>query len=390
MNRLSALCIFVVGLVQVHAGTTAEGKAWLAENAKKDGVTVTSSGLQYRVLKSGSEGAPSPLVNSPCETHYHGTNIHGTVFDSSYDRGSPTTFAPNQVIKGWTEAMPMMKEGDKWELTIPSELAYGDKGAGAKIKPGDVLIFIIEILKVKEPSAFNIAGFDLSDPKVMMMGCALLYMLYNLVSTTFGGGGAGGATVKLADAMSSDNPVVFFDMTIGDEPAGRIEMELFKKIVPKTVENFRCLCTGEKGMGKQGKALHYKGSAFHRVIPGFMCQGGDFTAGNGTGGESIYGSKFADEFENGVIAHSIPMMLSMANAGANTNGSQFFLTVASTPHLDGKHVVFGHVVSGQEVVKAIEKVGSGGGRTSKPVKIADCGVVEVPKTEESGDGSKED
>merc|ERR1712050_342151 len=131
-------------------------------------------------------------------------------------------------------------------------------------------------------------------------------------------------------------------------------------------------CTGEKGTGKSGKPLHFKGSAFHRVIPDFMCQGGDFTAGNGTGGESIYGSKFEDEFENGVIGHTEPMLLSMANAGPNTNGSQFFLTVARTPHLDGKHVVFGQVVEGKDVVKKMEKVGSGSGSTRQKVAIADC------------------
>jgi peptidylprolyl isomerase len=169
------------------------------------------------------------------------------------------------------------------------------------------------------------------------------------------------------------NPRVFFDITIGGEPAGRIVMELRADVTPKTAENFRALCTGEKGMGRAGKPLHYKGSAFHRIIPEFMCQGGDFTQGNGTGGESIYGMKFEDE--NFELKHTAPGLLSMANAGPGTNGSQFFLTTVETPWLDGKHVVFGSVVEGMDVVRKMEAVGSRSGRTSEPVVIADCGQL---------------
>ena len=168
-------------------------------------------------------------------------------------------------------------------------------------------------------------------------------------------------------------PRVFFDVTIGGQPAGRIVFELYSDIVPKTAENFRCLCTGEKGQGKSGKPLHYKGCKFHRVIPDFMIQGGDFTAGNGTGGESIYGSKFQDE--NFKEKHTGPGLLSMANAGPNTNGSQFFITTVPCPWLDGKHVVFGKVVEGMDVVKALEKCGSRDGKTSKVCAIADCGQL---------------
>merc|ERR550525_2226547 len=128
-------------------------------------------------------------------------------------------------------------------------------------------------------------------------------------------------------------------------------------------------------MGKSGKKLHFKGSSFHRVIPGFMCQGGDFTRGNGTGGESIYGEKFADEsFAGKAGKHTGFGCLSMANAGPNTNGSQFFVCTADTPHLDGKHVVFGKMIKGDDVLRSIEKVGSQSGATTKPVEISDCGL----------------
>jgi len=140
---------------------------------------------------------------------------------------------------------------------------------------------------------------------------------------------------------------VFFDVTIGGQSAGRVVIDLTAN-TPITSENFRALCTGEKGQGTQGKPLHFKNSAFHRVIPGFMAQGGDFTQGNGRGGESIYGAKFADE--NFINRHTQRGVLSMANAGPGTNGSQFFLCFGATPHLDGKHVVFGYVTAGLEVL----------------------------------------
>ncbi|WP_406417782.1 peptidylprolyl isomerase [Streptomyces sp. NBC_00873] len=161
---------------------------------------------------------------------------------------------------------------------------------------------------------------------------------------------------------------VFFDITINDEPAGRIVFNLFDDVVPKTAENFRALATGEKGFG-------YKGSSFHRVIPDFMLQGGDFTSGDGRGGKSIYGEKFADE--NFKLTHDKPGLLSMANAGPNSNGSQFFITTIVTSWLDGKHVVFGEV-DGQEsmdLVKKIEGYGSQSGKTRAKVTIADSGVL---------------
>ncbi|MGW7518134.1 peptidylprolyl isomerase [Streptomyces sp. NPDC054796] len=159
---------------------------------------------------------------------------------------------------------------------------------------------------------------------------------------------------------------VFFDVTLNDQPLGRIVFKLYDDVVPKTARNFRELATGEQGFG-------YKDSSFHRVIPAFMLQGGDFTRGDGTGGKSIYGEKFADE--GFTLKHDRPFLLSMANAGPNTNGSQFFITTVETPWLDGKHVVFGEVVEGSDIVKQIESHGSRSGKTDAKITISDSGTL---------------
>nr|KJB32427.1 hypothetical protein B456_005G240200 [Gossypium raimondii] len=174
----------------------------------------------------------------------------------------------------------------------------------------------------------------------------------------------------------------YLDISIGEELEGRIVVELFNDVVPKTAENFRALCTGEKGIGPNtGVPLHYKGVRFRRVIKGFMVQGGDISAGDGTGGESIYGLKFEDE--NFELKHERKGMLSMANSGPNTNGSQFFITTTRTSHLDGKHVVFGKVVKGMGVVRSIEHVTTGEADCpTVNVTIADCG--EIPEGADDG------
>lgn len=179
-----------------------------------------------------------------------------------------------------------------------------------------------------------------------------------------------------------ENPKVFMDIKIGDAEPEKVIFELFKKTTPLTAENFRCLCTGEKSTDE--KKLHYKGNKFHRIIDGFMAQGGDITKGNGTGGESIYGRKFDDE--QIWIPHSEVGLLSMANSGPDTNGSQFFITFVTTPHLDNKHTVFGRVIKGMDVVRKMEKVETAKQDVPKnPVEIVDCGEY----TDEIAEGELE-
>ncbi|KAG7978162.1 hypothetical protein I3843_05G069500 [Carya illinoinensis] len=178
-------------------------------------------------------------------------------------------------------------------------------------------------------------------------------------------------SVRISASIEASNPKVFFEIAFDGQSVGRIVMELYADTTPKTAENFRALCTGEKGTGQSGEPLHYKGSSFHWVIPGFGCLGGDFTAGNG--GESIYGAKFADE--NFIKKHTGPGILSMFNNGPDTNGSQFFISTAKNYWLDDMHVVFGKVIDGLDVLKAIENVGSSTGVTSKHVVIKDCGQI---------------
>lgn len=184
--------------------------------------------------------------------------------------------------------------------------------------------------------------------------------------------------------------IVYFDLSSNGEQKGRVVFKLYNDVVPKTAENFRALCTGEKGRSKtSGKLLSYRGCSFHRVIENFMCQGGDFTDGTGTGGESIYGAKFEDENFN--LTHDKPFLLSMANAGPNTNGLQFFITTVPTPHLNGKHVVFGEVIQGKSVVRQLERCEKGANDKPKETWIiSDCGELPLdykPETARVDDGT---
>lgn len=197
---------------------------------------------------------------------------------------------------------------------------------------------------------------------------------------------AAGTSYTPPYATQSKNSQVFMDINIADgtswfgsstgRNAGRIEFELFDDTVPITARNFRELCRGGSGNSPEGKPLHFKGSVFHRIIPNFMLQGGDFTKGNGTGGCSIYGYKFKDEdFSGKAGRHVGPGLLSMANAGRNTNGSQFFVTTVPCSWLDGKHVVFGQVLKNYELVKEIEGHGASNGKPRTTITVADCGVL---------------
>jgi len=352
-------------------GTRQKDADFLEENAKKDGVIQLPSGLQYKVLKEVTDKTkPKPKASTPCRCHYRGKLVDGTEFDSSYKRGTPATFQPDQVVRGWFEAMQLMREGEKWELYVPADLGYGERGAPGAIPGGAALIFELEMLEVGVQESGMPSYLYVIILAVVAAG--LLFAAYQ----NFGGPSAVmGPAVTLKEASSPSNPRVWFDIEIGSEAAGRVEFELFSSVTPKTAENFRALSTGETGNGKSGKPLWFKSSAFHRIIPGFMCQGGDITRGNGMGGESIYGSTFEDEWEKGVIKHTEPGLLSMANRGKNTQSSQFFITTQATSWLDNKHVVFGRVVGGMDVVRKMEAQGSGGGSPAKAVRIADSGEL---------------
>ena len=184
-----------------------------------------------------------------------------------------------------------------------------------------------------------------------------------------------GLALVMGEPLDTVTHKAYFDIEIDGKPEGRIVFGMFGDTVPLTVDNFVKLCTGEMGTGKSGKPLHFKGSAFHRIIQGFMAQGGDFTLGDGRGGESIYGEKFKDENFN--LKHTKPNLLSMANAGPNTNGSQFFITFDKPEWLNGHHVIFGEVLSGQKTIKAIEEIGTPQGPPSKVVKVVATGIIEA-------------
>lgn len=333
--RLFALGLLVFasvsGLVK-HANpqTSPEGLKYLQENIKKAGWKETKTGLQYKWAGARSKSGLSPNMTSKVEVMYVGKLIDGKVFDSSHP-SRPAEFQPATVIAGWQEALLMMEAGDAIEIVIPAELAYGNRKMGPHITPGSVLHFDMRLVHVAQQVEYfftfsDILAYFLQMPIATwaILGYALLAILS---ASPFGRDwvwlGKKPALVDVADVKDKPgNTRCYLEVKVGDEPVKRVEVELFTSLCPRTCENFRSLCTGEKGLGKdkwwgsKGKRLHYKGSRFHRVIPGFMAQGGDFEKADGTGGESIYGHTFKDEWENGALSHSEPHLLSMANCGA--------------------------------------------------------------------------
>ena len=300
--------------------------------------------------------------------HYVGTLDDGEQFDSSRERGEPISFTVGggMMIPGFDNGVMDMKVGDTKTLKCAPADAYGEVNPAnvMKVPKQEVMDAVGEEYTVVGSKLMVGQGMTATISEISDTECTLdcnhplagktLNFDIELMS------------LERIEVKHNDKFKCFFEIEIGGEAAGKIVMELRGDVVPKTCENFRALCTMEKGFG-------YKGSPFHRVIPGFMCQGGDFTNRNGTGGKSIFGEKFEDE--NFVLKHEGEGILSMANAGPGTNGSQFFLCTAETAWLDGKHVVFGKVVEGMDVVRAVEEVGSQSGKTSKEVIVVDSGEM---------------
>jgi len=373
---MTARILLVLGccVASCAALDSEEGLAFLEryDDEHADTVTITDSGLRFRVIAEG-DGAdrPQPTVLTPCMVSHKGSLVDGTVFDES--RG-PREIRLGSVIAGFREGVLRMREGDTAEIVVPSALAYGSSGRGERIPGNAVLVFMLTLHEVYGEQGPLLRAWEwcvLHPVTVVIAMWALKWFIGYLIG--YEAPKHPEIDAGLVRLSAPSHPHVYLDIQIDGVDVGRIVIELFTKFVPKTAENFRQLCLRPKGQG-------YKGTTFHRIIPGFMVQGGDFTNGDGTGGRSIYGPTFPDEFDKGFISHAEPFLLSMANAGPDTNGSQFFITTSKPLYLDDKHVVFGKVISGQDLVTRIDKCGSDSGTPSKKVTVVHCGEIERKKT----------
>lgn len=361
-------------------GTKPRDVEFLRRSAASSGVVRRASGLQYRVVESGPSRAPSPGPSTWCRCHARGILTDGTEFDSTHQGRSPMLLRPEDTVPGLREALSLMREGDRWEIILPCHLGYGQEGAGP-VPGGAALIYDLHLLEVcgmKAEVSGGLLDSEAGSFRGWAIGLAVLlgllvlgYQQYFLRKSA----AEYGPELGLHEAARPGNTRVFLDVQIGGRRGGRIEFQLFDSVGPRTAENFRALCTGERGVGRSGKPLHFKGSRFHRIVPGFALQAGDLTLGNGHGGESIYGPLFHDEWERGWVRHSEPFLLSMANRGRDTQSSQFFVTLQAEPMLDGRHVCFGRVVQGTHVVKMIEAAGTRSGDPAEEVVIVDSGQL---------------
>eukprot|EP01064_Diplonema_japonicum_P009549 TRINITY_DN1701_c0_g1_i1.p1 TRINITY_DN1701_c0_g1~~TRINITY_DN1701_c0_g1_i1.p1 ORF type:complete len:357 (+),score=61.53 TRINITY_DN1701_c0_g1_i1:58-1071(+) len=315
--------------------------------------TTTNEGTHYgdgvylKIITEGTGQAIGDSFFDEISVEYEGFS-DGKIVDKSEVGG--ITFKVGDLVDGWRKVIKQLKPEGKYQLQVPENLAN---------RNGKDMTYIITVVSTEEGTFMAMVKYY--GLYVVMVVSAFFYYFAGLFSD------ADVNFIKeIPEKCNPSHPVVFFDVAIGNTAPCRIEFELFSTVVPKTAENFRALCTGSTDVGS------YKGVLFHRIIPGFMCQGGDL---DGEGGRSIYGRKFPDEFDNGAYRHSEPFLLSMANHGPHTNGSQFFVTTGRTSWLDGKHVVFGRVKSGHDLVRKIEKQGSKSGSVKIPVRIADCGQV---------------
>lgn len=360
-------CIFLLLCILIETlSTSIEGLKFLTKKAEEEGIIYHPIGFLYQQLESkkpeGKQVEPTSFVS----LHFIVKNIEGETLYDSRAVGTPKRMYVQEALKGWAATLPLMKEGDVFELHLPAELGYGEKFAGPLnvIPPGSALTFEIEVLKVKDKKEIkdHIESIIRSPYEVLVGGSILVTIVQWIMSYTEDD------AVPLKKAMKKENPRVYFVMERDGEVIGRIVIQLFQEIVPKTTENFLRLCVNPKE-----HTLSYVGSKIHRIVPGFVCQGGDIVHHDGSGGESVFGPTFADEWTRGFVRHSKRGILSMVNYGSNTNNSQFFITFGKQRHLDGKNVVFGIVDEGFDVLNEIEKCGTREGDPSVEIFVKQSG-----------------